>query len=58
MRVLKEPFAFLTFTQTSVRNNNVTHTCTHEKTLQQVNETYFTLTPVDIYTIVSHLGGI
>lgn len=29
-----------------------------KKTLQQVNEMYFTLNYVDIYTIVSHLGGI
>lgn len=29
-----------------------------KKTLQQVNEMYFTLTNADIYTIVSHLGGI
>lgn len=29
-----------------------------KKTLQRVNEMYFTLTHVDIYTIVSHLGGI
>lgn len=28
------------------------------KTLQKVKEMYFTLTHADIYTIVSHLGGI
>lgn len=31
MYVLKEPLGFLTFTQTSVRNNNVMHTYAHEK---------------------------